>query len=77
MVFGANEELPLTPEQVKTALKDPKHLKRWLDATDRRWLVLSGMDLVDALPWPDGAAALMQVIACYRDHRRVVPTGDV
>lgn len=60
----------LTEAQQNTAIKDPEHLKRWLAATGRRYLVLNTFDLVDGLPWPDGVAAFMQCIDAYRDHRR-------
>jgi hypothetical protein len=65
----------LKPEQVRTAMKSPEHMKQWLDASGRRWLVFNAIELVDALPWPDGHDILGQVVACYRDHRRVIETG--
>ena len=57
------------------SVKSPDHLKRWLAATDRRWLVFDALALVDSLPWPAGLDMLIQVIACYRDHRRTLPSG--
>ena len=60
---------------MRVAMKTPEHLKQWLDGTGRRWLVLNGLDLVDALPWPHGIEILMQIIAGYRDHRATIPTG--
>lgn len=66
----------LTPEQMNTAMADPKHLKQWLQATGRTWLVLPLDDLVDALPWPEGPVLLMQLLACWRDERRIQPTGE-
>lgn len=59
----------------RVSLKDPGHLKRWLAASGRMWLVFNSVDLVDALKWPDGVDALMQIIACYRDHRASIETG--
>ena len=71
------DRAPLTTEQIATAMKSPDHLREWLDATGRRWLVFDGVDLVKALPWPDGVDALMQMISAYRDERRTVWTGRV
>ena len=59
------------------AMKDKGHLKKWLRSTNRVWLVFNSLELVDALRWPEGVDVLMQIIACYRDHRRAVPTGEV
>lgn len=69
--------VPLTPEQIQTAMKSPEHLREWLDASGRRWLVFDGVELVKALPWPHGVEAFMQVIAAYRDERRTVWTGKM
>lgn len=57
------------------AIKDPDHLKRWLEATGRRWLIFDTLELVDSLPYPEGLDYLMQIIACYRDYRRAIPSG--
>ena len=62
---------------LNVAIQSPAHLKRWLGSTGRRWLVFNALDLVDALPWPAGLDSLMQLIACYRDHRRQIPSGVV
>src|SRR4030042_3593069 len=56
-------------------MKDKSHLKRWLEASGRAWLVFNAIDLVDALSWPDGVDVLMQVVACYKDHRAGIETG--
>ena len=69
----------LTPVQersaLKTALANPESLCTWLAESGRRWLVFDSVDLVKSLPWPDGVQALMEIIACYRDHRRAIPVG--
>lgn len=57
------------------SIKSPDHLKQWLAETGRRWLVIDALQLVEALPWPDGLDSLIQIIACYRDHRRTIPSG--
>lgn len=63
--------------RIRVAMKDPDHMKGWMHASGRRWLVLNGDHLVDSLPWPDGVEAFMQVIACYRDHRAALDTGEL
>ena len=62
---------------LRVSIKDPEHLKQWLDESGRRYLVFDSMDLVDSLPFPDGIEYLMQVIACYRDHRVTKQSGRV
>lgn len=59
----------------RVSMKDKEHLKRWLQGTNRTWLVFNALDLVDALKWPEGVDVLMQIIACYRDHRASLDTG--
>ncbi len=61
----------------RVAISDPAHLKAWLRDTNRRWLIFDALDLVDSLPFPSGVDSLVQLIACYRDHRRAIPTGRV
>jgi len=61
--------------QMRVAMQSPEHLKRWLEASGRRWLVLDAMALVEALPWPAGVEAFLQIVAAYRDHRAVQPSG--
>lgn len=68
--------IELSEEQMRTAMKDQGHLKKWLVESGRKWIVLNGDHLVDALPWPTGVEAFMQVIACYRDHRAALDTGE-
>jgi len=33
------------------------------------------MELIEALPWPTGVEAFMQVVMAYRDHRRTIDSG--
>lgn len=68
--------IELSEEQLRIAVKDRAHLKEWLHASGRQWLVLNGDHLVDALPWPDGVETFMQIVACYRDHRATIDTGE-
>lgn len=60
---------------LRVSIKDPEHLKRWLDESGRRFLVFDAIDLVDSLPFPEGVETFMQVVACYRDHRAAKPSG--
>lgn len=59
------------------AMKDPEHLKKWLLATGRKYLVLDAIDLVNSLPFPDGVDSFIQIMSCYEDYRRTKPTGRV
>jgi hypothetical protein len=58
-------------------MKDPNHLKKWLQESGRKWMTFNTKDLVEALPWPMGAQALAEIISMYRDHRRTIATGRV
>ena len=61
---------------LRVSLKDPEHLKRWLQESGRRYLVFDSVELVDSLPFPEGVDTLMQLVACYRDHRVAIPSGE-
>lgn len=56
-------------------MQSAEHMKRWLAASGRTFLVLNAADVCEALPFPGGHEALMQIIEAYRDHRRVFQTG--
>lgn len=60
---------------LRVSISDADQLKKWLEASGRRWLIFDALDLVDALPFPDGVDTLIQVIACYRDYRGTKQTG--
>lgn len=60
---------------MRVAMQSPDHLRQWLEASGRRWLVFDASALVESLPWPGGVEALTQIVACYRDHRAVQPSG--
>lgn len=64
-------------EQERVAQTDPEALKRWLLASDRKYMVFNSADLVDALQWPDGHQVLQQLIEAYRDHRRTMEADAV
>lgn len=66
---------PIPYEITNTAMTDQGHLIRWLQQSDRRFLVIDAVQAVKSLPWPDGVAALMQVIDCYKQHRQTIPSG--
>ena len=61
---------------MRVALGSPEKMKAWLQASKRTWLIFNAPQMVDALPWPDGVHALMQIVAAYRDLRSTIPTGD-
>jgi len=65
----------LAAAQMRVAMKSVEHLCEWLEASNRRWLVFDALELVKSLPWPNGVEALMQIIACYRDHRAAQASG--
>lgn len=58
------------------AMDSPERLKRWLQASNRQWLVLNTTDLVDALPWPGGVETLMEILNVYREHRLTIPVTE-
>ena len=59
----------------RVAMKDPNHLKKWLEKTGRKWVIFDALDLVDSLPWPDGVDEFGRVVACYTNHRRSIPSN--
>ena len=61
---------------LRVAIKDKDHLKRWLQESGRRWMIFDSLDLVDALSWPDGVLALIELIAAYREHRMGIESGN-
>lgn len=65
----------LRERQVKLAMSSQVHLKQWLQASGRRWLVMDAMELVDALPWPGGVQELMGLVNLYTQHRRKFDSG--
>jgi hypothetical protein len=67
----------LSKEQINTAMKDPNHLKKWLQESKRNWMVFNTKDLINSMPWPAGAQALAEIVSMYRDHRRAIATGRV
>lgn len=69
--------------QNRVALTDPDHLLRWLQKTNRTFLVLSNQDLVESLKHltddhgqPVGLHTLQQLINCYLQHRQTLPSGE-
>jgi len=58
-----------------SAMKDPEHLKLWLEKSGRRYLVFDGLELVDSLRFPEGVDRFMEIVACYSNHRRTIPSG--
>ena len=75
MVTTMDPQVILSEAAIATAMKSPDHLKAWLDASGRRWLVFNGIDLIDSLTFPEGHNMFALIVAAYRDHRRTIPTG--
>ena len=59
----------MTQHAAQIGMADPEHLKRWLRASGRRFLVFNSCDLVDALVWPAGHQTLQQMIHAYGECR--------
>lgn len=59
----------------RTAMAVPAHLKAWLKASGRAWLVINGDELVDALPWPGGVQEVMDLVSMLARHRATKPSG--
>ncbi len=53
------------------AIRSPAHLKQWLHASGRAFIIFDANDLVDGLPWPDGVDAMIQLCEAYRQQRCV------
>jgi hypothetical protein len=70
-------EIEKSEAQMRVAMESPNHLKEWLLASGRQWIVLDSLELVDALSWPEGVEALIQILAAYRDHRATISSGEV
>lgn len=51
-------------------------LLEWLHATQRQWMVINAIDLVNALP-VEGLEAFQQIVSRYRLYRHTKPTGRV
>jgi hypothetical protein len=74
----------LLARQQAVALTDTDHLLRWLQKTNRTFLVLYTPDLVKCLSditdesgEPVGLLAFQQVVNAYRGHRLTLPSGEV
>lgn len=64
--------------RLRTAMQSPEHMKLWLQESGRRYMVLDGFDMVDAI-WtgnnPVGVQEFQDVLSLYRHHRRRIPNG--
>lgn len=59
----------------RVAVHDPEHLKRFLRDSGRKYIVLNALDLVDAMEWPGGVQAVMDLVRAYREHRANRPSA--
>jgi uncharacterized small protein (DUF1192 family) len=60
----------------RVAVQTPAHLKRWLSASGRKYLIFKTDDLIDALPWPAGVETLMQIVREYDLQRQQIDSGQ-
>lgn len=67
---------PLTEEQIRVAMKDPKHLERWVQDA-RPFVVFVGKDLVASLSYPDGHQVLQGIVYAYHYYRSKQGTGEI
>jgi hypothetical protein len=77
MVMPTVDARALARAQEAVAISDPEHLIRFLQGSDRTYLVFHAPTLVRGLPWPTGVDALMQVVHAYNSQRNVEKTGYV
>jgi hypothetical protein len=63
---------------LNTAIRDREHLVRFLNASGREFFVMKSEDLIRAFPsFEAGVLAVQNIVSCYRDHRRSIPTDRV
>lgn len=65
----------LRERQMRLAMSSPEHLKQWLRASGREWIVMNAAELVDALPWPGGVQELADLVTLLAKHRSTKPSG--
>jgi hypothetical protein len=69
-------EVERSEAQMRVAVQSAGHLIQWAESSGRRWLIFDTPELIRALPWPEGVETLMQMVACYRDHRATQPSTE-
>jgi hypothetical protein len=65
----------LTQSRVNVSMKDPEHLKKWLQRSGRDWIVFRADNLVDALSFPEEVELFMQIVSAYRNYRQTLESG--
>jgi hypothetical protein len=68
MTDQTQETEKLTEEQLRTAIRSPEHLRRWV-LQEAPFVVFKGTDMVDALPYPSGHEAFQHFVSAYRSQR--------
>ena len=59
--------------QHRVAMKDLEHFLRWLQASDREFLIFFSKDLLDSLRFePDNLRLVQQLVHCYEQHRLTI-----
>jgi len=61
--------------RVQVSMKDPEHMKRWLNESGRKYIIIKADELVDSLIWPFGHEAAQQIFDAIRHHRGTISTG--
>jgi len=69
------EPSQLTEQQQNVSIKSQDHLRRWAQR-EAPWVVFRGVDLVDALPFPDGHQMLQHLVSAYRSQRIMIPDEE-
>lgn len=60
---------------LNVAIKSKDQLIRFLNNSGRRFFVMKSEDLITSLPhFEDGVLAIQNIVSCYRDHRRTIPS---
>lgn len=65
----------LNDSALNVAIKSKDQLIRFLNNSGRRFFVMRSEDLINSLPhFEDGVLAIQNIVSCYRDFRRCIPT---
>lgn len=51
-----------------------EELKAWAQASGRTYLIMRMDELIDSLPYPEGAEKLQDVVQAYERHRAMMPS---
>lgn len=64
--------------RMRTAMQSKPHMKEWMQASGRRWLVIDAFDMIESI-WTGKTAVFTQqfqdLLALYCNYRRRIPNG--